>query len=77
MKHPDMNKYVNVNGRQMSLYFYNLVVSRKDLKLWKLGIKPFTNWNVTGVKKYFGLKGNKEALVEQIENLYYEYKNGN
>ena len=77
MKHPDMNKFMNVNGRQMSVYQWNLICSRRDLKLWKMGIKPFSNWNVTGVKKYFGLKGNREALVEQIENLYNEYKNDN
>ena len=62
-------KTINFNGKDMSIAFYNLVVSKRDLKLWQVGMKPHRHWRVTDVKKYFGIKGNKNELVMQINNL--------
>ena len=47
--------------------WYNLIVSIRDLGLWKIGMKPHRNWRVTDVKKYFGLKGrDKEKLYKTL-----------
>jgi hypothetical protein len=57
-------------GKQMNRALYNLIVSKRDLQLWTIGLKPHKGWKVTDVKLYFGLKGNNKAnLVEQIKTL--------
>ena len=67
-------KIINVNGTNMPVAIWNLLVSKRDLQLWEKGIKPTASWKVTDVKQYFGIAGNKESLVEQITYLYESYK---
>ena len=58
------------NNNNINLGVYNMLVSKRDLHLWcKMGMKPNRSWNVTAVKKYFGLKGNKKNLLDQFEAL--------
>lgn len=65
----DIVQQLNVNGKDMPHAIWNLILSKRDLKLWSIGLKPHRHWKVTDVKNYFGLKGNKLALVEQINAL--------
>lgn len=61
---------INVNGNPMPMAYYNLVLSIRDLKLWKAGMKPHRFWKVTDVKNYFGLKGHdRQELVNQLDAI--------
>ena len=60
---------MNVNGRDMPVAIWNLILSKRDLKLWAHGLKPHRRWKVTDVKRYFGISGGREKLVLAIEAL--------
>lgn len=62
----DFEKTFSFNGKPMSRAYYNLVVSKRDVALFCKGIKPHRNWRFTDVKDYFGLKGNKQKVYEQL-----------
>jgi len=64
---------LTMNGNPMHKGFYNLIVSIRDIKLFIAGIKPHRHWKFNDTKKYFGLKGNKEKVSEQLEQLKREY----
>lgn len=64
----DFLKALNVNSNPMPRAVWNLIVSTRDLKMWaNHRMKPHRGWKVSDVKWYFGIKGNAEKLVEQIE----------
>lgn len=69
----DLEQPLSINGKNKSKGIYNLIISKRDLGLWKLGMKPHRNWKVSNVKKYFGLKGNKEQIYNQIVELVNEH----
>jgi len=54
-------------GGALSKGTYNLIISIRDCKFWLRGMKPHRHWKVSQVKAYFGIKGNKEKLVETLE----------
>ena len=49
---------------------YNLITSLGALRLFNKGIKPSRNWTLKSVKNYFGLVGNKESILNQLETLH-------
>ena len=61
---PDAN-----TGRNYNLGMWNLSLSIRDLKLYCKGIKPHRRWRITPVKKYFGMTGHKEVLLEKLDRL--------
>ena len=70
----DLEKDMSINGGASSKGIYNLIISKRDLGLWsKVGMKPHRHWKVTDVKRYFGLKGNKEKIYEDICKMVDEY----
>ena len=69
----DLAKDLYINGEESSKGLWNLIVSKRDLALWKIGMKPHRNWKVTEVKKYFGLKGNKEKIYDDICKMVDEH----
>ena len=70
----DLAKDLSVNGKDSSKGMWNLIVSKRDLGLWsKIGMKPNRHWKVTDVKRYFGLKGNKHKIYEDICKMVDEY----
>ena len=69
----DLEQDLSVNGSASSKGMYNLIVSKRDLGLWKAGMKPHRHWKVTDVKRYFGLKGNKHKIYEDICKMVDEY----
>ena len=69
----DLEQDLSVNGSASSKGMYNLIVSKRDLGLWKAGMKPHRHWKVTDVKRYFGLKGNKEKIYEDICKMVDEH----
>ena len=64
---------LSMNGTPMHKGFYNLVVSIRDVKLFISRMKPHRHWKFNDTKKYFGLKGNKHKVLEQLEQLKNEY----
>ena len=70
----DLEKDMSINGNASSKGLYNLIVSKRDLGLWsRIGMKPHRHWKVSDVKKYFGLKGNKHKIYEDICKMVDEY----
>ena len=65
----------NLNGDGVNRGWYNLVTSIRDLKLYSKGIKPHRNWKITLVKKYFGMKGNVNTMLNNLEALMDLIKN--
>lgn len=62
---------LELNGTPIGQALWNLMVSKKDFSLWtKHKIKPNRNWKVNTAKKYFGIKGTGENLMEQFMLIY-------
>tara|TARA_R110000824_G_scaffold210658_1_gene396545 strand:+ start:244 stop:495 length:252 start_codon:yes stop_codon:yes gene_type:complete len=55
-------------NQQMAMY--NLICSKRDVKLWAKGIKPNRHWKISDVKWYFGMNGNAETLATKLDTLY-------
>ena len=55
--------------RNYNLGIWNLALSRRDLTLYCKGNKPHRRWKITPVKKYFGMTGSKEVLLEKLHRL--------
>ena len=49
---------------------YNLICSKRDLKLYVKGIKPHRRWKISDVKLYFGMNGSAEILRDKLIKLY-------
>jgi hypothetical protein len=64
----------NSKSRPMTRAYWNLVVSIRDVGLFIKGIKPNRHWRLKDVKEYFGVKGNKESIYDQLLNMLDEYK---
>tara|TARA_R110002124_G_scaffold70533_1_gene189242 strand:+ start:363 stop:695 length:333 start_codon:yes stop_codon:yes gene_type:complete len=65
----DFNFPTKLNGAKSNRATWNLMVTRRDVKLWQVGMKPHRGWKITDVKNYFGIKGNKDVIVDKIEAL--------
>ena len=61
---------MTVNGSPMGRAIWNLIVSKRDLSGYVRGWKPHRHWKVTDVKKYFGIKGSGETLLNNFMHLY-------
>tara|TARA_B110000908_G_C10266279_1_gene464290 strand:+ start:5774 stop:6019 length:246 start_codon:yes stop_codon:yes gene_type:complete len=64
----DKKQTLMINGKKSSRGYYNLVVSIRDVKLWKAGIKVHGRFRLSDVKWYFGIKGNVDKLITQLED---------
>jgi hypothetical protein len=70
----DLKKQMRVNDGYMSVAVYNLLVSIRDVKLYRIGLKPHRNWQISHVKNYFGIKGNKDTILQELNRLKDELK---
>ena len=67
--------YCCKNGcRPMTRAEWNLVISIRDVGLFTKGIKPYKDWKFGSVKEYFGIKGRKDKVYEQLIKMLEEYK---
>ena len=57
------------NSSNVNRGIYNLIISIRDLMLYYKGIKPHRNWKITQVKKYFGITGNVNAMLEKLRTI--------
>ena len=55
--------------RNYNLGLWHLSLCIRDLKLYCKGIKPNRKWRITPVKKYFGMTGHREVLLEKLQRL--------
>jgi hypothetical protein len=63
----DMDTAISLNGCEVSLGYYNLALSIRDMKMYvKFSIKPHRGWKISDVKKYYGLKGDKVNILEGL-----------
>lgn len=63
----DESKLLNINGSEMPKGYWNLILTIRDLSMYaKCGIKPHRHWKITDVKRYFGIKGTAESMLEQL-----------
>lgn len=69
----DWNKPMQINGMQANKGYYNLIVSIRDVSLWCKGMKPHRHWYISDVKKYFGIAGNKNAILKRLT----DFRDGN
>ena len=53
-----------------TMAMYNLIISKGAVQLWTKGIKPNSNWKISDVKRYFGMNGNKDVLLEKLQLMY-------
>ena len=65
----DLTTFEN-SQRNYNLGIWNLALSRRDLTLYCKGIKPHRGWRITPGKKYFGMTGHKEVLLEKLDRLH-------
>ena len=63
-------KFLQDIERNQQMAIYNLICSRRDVKLWAKGIKPHRRWKISDVKWYFGMNGNAEILATKLDKLY-------
>lgn len=49
---------------------YNLLVTKRDINLYCLGIIPNRHFKINDIKKYFGLNGNKVTIKTKINQLF-------
>lgn len=69
----DLNTSLTINSNETNKAYYNLIVSIRDMKLYQIGMKPHRFWRISDVKNYFGVKGNKEAVLSQLLILKDKY----
>ena len=55
--------------RNYNLGWYNLIISIRDLSLYIKGIIPHKGWKITPLKGYFGIKGGKDKMLEQLTQI--------
>ena len=65
---------VNFMGTNKGLY--NLMIARGQVKLFSRGIKPTRKWTLKSVKEYFGIKGNTQSVLAQLDTLNQIIKEG-
>ena len=70
----DQKIAIKINNSIATRAWYNLVVSIRDVKLWKAGMKPHRHWRITDVKNYFGVKGNTQKVLDQLVTLREAYE---
>lgn len=70
----DLEKQIRVNDGYMSVGVYNLLVSIRDVKLYRIGLKPHRHWKISQVKNYFGIKGNKDTILDELNRLKEQLK---
>jgi len=60
---------ININGVDVKQCVYNLLITRRDMRMYMKGIKPHRGWQIRQVKQYFGIKGGKQKIHDQIVHL--------
>ena len=71
----DMEIVIDIKGEKSNLGYFNLAKSVRELTSFvQTGKKPAIGWKISDIKKYYGLKGNKVAILEGLQ-IYEEVIN--
>jgi hypothetical protein len=62
-----MQSRIEVNGKPMPHGVWNLILSVRDVSLFTKGMRIHRHWKLRDVKHYFGVKGGKDKVLEQLE----------
>ncbi len=55
------------NAKKFDWPSWNLLCSVRDLTIFcEFGMKPHRHWRLRQVKEYFGIKGKKEKVLDQL-----------
>ena len=73
----DLQQPSGIEGITYSLGYFNLMLAKRDLALWKEGRKPNKSWKVREVKAYFGIKGGRDKLYADMVEMVYDYHPNN
>lgn len=65
----DLNTITIINGAESSVGVFNLLVSIRDVTLYSAGLIPHRGFSINAVKNYFGVKGNPQKVLEQLQQL--------
>lgn len=68
------NSVLSVNGSNMGMAIWNLIITHRDLKLYSGGIKPHRRWQLTPVKNYFGIKGTRNTILENYKKFLIKFR---
>jgi hypothetical protein len=68
----DQEVKISTNGGYITKGNWNLILSKRDVSLFCKGMKINRFWRLKDVKDYFGLKGNKESILEQLTKMVEE-----
>ena len=72
------NKPIEINGdcqfmsdlnNNSKMARYNLIIVKGQLQLFSKGIKPNRHFRLKDIKRYFGITGNTEALINKINAI--------
>ena len=64
-------KSINVDGQEIPLAIWNMILTKRDLKLWvECKMKPHRRWRVTDAKTYFGITGTGQTLLDNYMTLF-------
>ena len=69
----DLQQPSGIEGIRYSLGYFNLMIAKRDLAMWKDGKKPHRSWKVGEVKAYFGIAGSRDKLYADMIEMSYDY----
>ena len=71
--HSEDRPTMKIQGRDVPRCLYNLMVTKRDVNLYLVGLKPHRGWKIGDVKAYFGLKGGKQKVADAINAMHSEF----
>ena len=72
------NKPIEINGNcqfiqdlnnNSTMARYNVIIVKGQLQLFSKGIKPNRHYRLKDIKRYFGITGNTETLINKINAI--------
>jgi hypothetical protein len=51
------------------MWYWNLILSRRNLSLWTKGIIPHRGFRLRDTKNYFGIKGDAKKTLATLETM--------
>tara|TARA_R110000803_G_scaffold92085_2_gene159610 strand:+ start:40 stop:285 length:246 start_codon:yes stop_codon:yes gene_type:complete len=70
----DWEKPLLINNMEANRGYYNLICSIRDVSLWaQFKMKPNRHWQISQVKRYFGLQGSAATILKRLE----DFRDGN
>jgi len=63
----DLSKPLDVDGKKVSIGFYNIVVNIAQLRMnIETGLIPNRHWKLKTIKTYYCISGSKEVMLKKL-----------